>query len=98
MAKLVYSAITSLDGYTADVSGNIGWAAPDAEVHSFVNGLERGIGTYLYGRKISDAPPARRQAPGSLGHRHCAQAPSRRARAKTASSIGSVSTPVNVFC
>jgi dihydrofolate reductase len=51
----VYSAITSLDGYTADVSGNIDWAAPDAEVHSFINGLGRGIGTYLYGRKMYEA-------------------------------------------
>jgi dihydrofolate reductase len=55
VAKLVYSAITSLDGYTADVSGNIDWAAPDPEVHSFINGLERGIGTYLYGRKMYEA-------------------------------------------
>ena len=55
VAKLVYSAITSLDGYTADVSGNIDWGAPDPEVHSFINGLERGIGTYLYGRKMYEA-------------------------------------------
>ena len=52
MAKLVYSAIASLDGYTADESGNFDWAAPDAEVHAAVNELERGIGTYLYGRRI----------------------------------------------
>ena len=42
MAKLIYSAITSLDGYVADKEGNFGWAAPDEEVHSFVNDLERG--------------------------------------------------------
>jgi dihydrofolate reductase len=52
MAKLVYSAITSLDGYTADDTGNFDWAAPDEEVHSFVNDLERGTGTYLYGRRM----------------------------------------------
>jgi dihydrofolate reductase len=50
MAKLIYSAITSLDGYVADEDGNFDWAAPDEEVHSFVNDLERPIGTYLYGR------------------------------------------------
>lgn len=50
MAKLIYSAITSLDGYTADADGNFGWSAPDEEVHTFVNELERPIGTYLYGR------------------------------------------------
>ena len=52
MAKLIYSAITSLDGYVADQDGNFDWAAPDEEVHSFVNGLERPVGTYLYGRRI----------------------------------------------
>jgi dihydrofolate reductase len=52
MAKLVYSAIMSLDGYTADSQGNFDWAAPDPEVHTFVNDLERGFGTYLYGRKM----------------------------------------------
>jgi dihydrofolate reductase len=52
MAKLIYSAITSLDGYLADENGNFDWAAPDEEVHRFVNDLERPIGTYLYGRRI----------------------------------------------
>jgi dihydrofolate reductase len=52
MAKLIYSAITSLDGYVADEDGNFDWAAPDDEVHSFVNDLERPVGTYLYGRRM----------------------------------------------
>ena len=52
MAKLIYSALTSLDGYVADKSDNFDWAAPDEEVHRFVNELERGIGTYLYGRRM----------------------------------------------
>jgi dihydrofolate reductase len=52
MAKLIYSAIASLDGYVADEQGNFDWAAPDAEVHAFVNDLERPIGTYLYGRRM----------------------------------------------
>jgi dihydrofolate reductase len=52
MAKLIYSAITSLDGYVADEDGNFDWAAPDEEVHAFVNDLERPVGTYLYGRRI----------------------------------------------
>ena len=52
MARLIYSAITSLDGYVADEEGNFDWSAPDEEVHSFVNELERPIGTYLYGRRM----------------------------------------------
>ncbi len=52
MAKLIYSAITSLDGYIADEDGNFDWAAPDEEVHTFVNNLERPVGTYLYGRRM----------------------------------------------
>jgi dihydrofolate reductase len=54
MASLIYSAITSLDGYVADESGKFEWAAPDEEVHSFVNDLERPVGTYLYGRRMYD--------------------------------------------
>ena len=52
MAKLIYSAITSLDGYVEDAQGKFDWAAPDEEVHAFVNDLERPIGTYLYGRRM----------------------------------------------
>src|ERR1700716_2859852 len=52
MAKLIYSAITALDGYVADEEGNFDWAAPDEEVHTFVNDLERPVGTYLYGRRM----------------------------------------------
>jgi dihydrofolate reductase len=50
VAKLVYSAIASLDGYVEDEAGGFGWAAPDEELHAFVNEQERGVGTYLYGR------------------------------------------------
>ena len=52
MAKLIYSAIASLDGYVADEDGNFDWAEPDEEVHRFVNDLERRVGTYLYGRRM----------------------------------------------
>ena len=57
-AKLIYSSITSLDGYVADVDGNFDWAAPDEEVHAFVNDLERPIGTHLYGRRMYDVMSA----------------------------------------
>ena len=52
MATLIYPAITSLDGYIADQDRNFDWAAPDEEVHTFVNDLERPVGTYLYGRRM----------------------------------------------
>jgi dihydrofolate reductase len=52
MAKLIYSAISSLDGYIADEEGNFDWAVPDEEVHGFINDLERPLGTYLYGRRM----------------------------------------------
>jgi dihydrofolate reductase len=51
-ARLIYSAIASLDGYVADADGTFDWAAPDDEVHAFVNDLERPVGTYLYGRRM----------------------------------------------
>ena len=52
MARLIYSAIASLDGYVEDEQGEFGWAAPDEEVHAFVNDLERNVGTHLYGRRM----------------------------------------------
>jgi len=52
MANLIYSAITSLDGYIEDEAGGFEWAAPDDEVMSFLNDLERPVGTYLYGRRM----------------------------------------------
>ncbi len=52
MAKLIYSAIASLDGYVADEDGNFEWAVPDEEVHTFINDLNRPVGTYLYGRRM----------------------------------------------
>jgi dihydrofolate reductase len=52
MGRLVYSALTSLDGYVADERGNFDWAVPSDEVHAFVNDLQRSIGTHLYGRRL----------------------------------------------
>ena len=71
---LIYSMIASLDGYTADADGSFDWAAPDEEVHAFVNEAERPVGTYLYGRRMyetmrfwqtpppTDSPAAREYA------------------------------------
>ena len=54
MAKLIYSMLTSLDGYVADETGNFDWAAPDEDVHAFVNDVARPIGTMLLGRRMYD--------------------------------------------
>jgi dihydrofolate reductase len=72
MAKLIYSAICSLDGYVADAEGNFDWSAPDDEVHRFVNDLERPIGTYLYGRRMYgvmvywETAPTRAEEPSAM--------------------------------
>jgi dihydrofolate reductase len=52
VGRLIYSVIASLDGYIEDDAGTFEWAAPDEEVHAFVNELERSVGTYLYGRRM----------------------------------------------
>lgn len=54
MGRLIYTGIVSLDGYINDASGNFDWAAPDEEVHAFINDLERSATTYLYGRRMYD--------------------------------------------
>jgi dihydrofolate reductase len=51
MAHLIYSAISSLDGYIEDEQGGFDWAAPDEETHQYINNLERAVGTYLLGRR-----------------------------------------------
>ena len=58
MSKLIYTAIMSLDGYIEDRNGSFSWAEPDEEVHSFINELERPVGTYLYGRRMYEVMAA----------------------------------------
>jgi dihydrofolate reductase len=52
MARLIYTAISSLDGFIADNDGKFDWAEPDEEVHTFINDLERSAGIHLYGRRL----------------------------------------------
>lgn len=73
MARLLYTSIASLDGYVNDSAGGFEWAAPDAEVHAFVNDLERDVGTYLCGRRLHDVMVYWATAPtddpeGDIGH------------------------------
>jgi len=58
VARLIYAALASLDGYVEDEHGKFDWAAPDEEVHAFVNDLERTVGTYLYGRRMYETMAA----------------------------------------
>jgi len=72
MRKLIYTAITSLDLFIEDASGKFDWAAPDEEVHAFVNDLERSAGTYLYGRRMYEtmvyweSPPGLDEQPAAV--------------------------------
>jgi dihydrofolate reductase len=73
MAKLIFAAITSLDGYIEDERGNFDWAAPDEEVHSFVNDLERPVGTYLYGRRMYETMVYWETAQALVDQRPCSR-------------------------
>jgi dihydrofolate reductase len=64
VAKLIYSAIASLDGYIEDEKGKFDWAEPDEEVHAFINDLERPVGTYLYGRRLYEVMVGWETEPG----------------------------------
>ena len=52
MAKLIYSMITSLDGYAAAAEGDLGTGAEDEEVHTFIGDIFRPVRTFLYGRRM----------------------------------------------
>jgi len=52
MAALVYSMLTSADGYVCDASGSFAWARPDDAVHAFINERARSVGTSLLGRRM----------------------------------------------
>ncbi len=67
MARLIYSAIASLDRYVADNDGSFAWAVPDEEVHAFVDDLERSAGTYLYGRRMYETMVAWETLPTDAG-------------------------------
>jgi len=52
MGKLIYFAMTSLDGFVADQDGNFEWAMPSEEVHAYINNIARNVGTSLLGRNM----------------------------------------------
>lgn len=52
MGKLIYSMVTSLDGYVESEGGIGRGPAEDAEAHAFIGRRFEGVGTYLYGRRM----------------------------------------------
>ena len=63
MAKLIYVANVSLDGYIEDAHGRFEWTAPSDEVFTFITDLVRPVGTYLYGRRMYERFDRRRADP-----------------------------------
>jgi dihydrofolate reductase len=99
MARLIYGAISSLDGYVADEDGNFDWSAPDEEVHAFINHLERPIGTYLYGRRMYEvmvywesADTSSDESPVSRDYREIWQAADKVVYSKTLETVFSART------
>ncbi|WP_114560645.1 dihydrofolate reductase family protein [Desertihabitans aurantiacus] len=53
MGKLIYSMITSLDGYAEAAEGDLGTPEEEMEeLHGFIGERFRSVGTYLYGRRM----------------------------------------------
>jgi dihydrofolate reductase len=98
MAKLIYSAIASLDSYTVDRDGSFDWAAPDEEVHAFVNEIERPLGTYLYGRRMYETmfywETADDESPVSLDFAKIWQAADKVVYSSTLDSVSSARTRI----
>jgi dihydrofolate reductase len=101
MARLIYSAIASLDGFVEDRDGRFDWAAPDEEVLAFVNELERPIGTYLYGRRMYETmvfweqpSEAARQSAGASDFAQIWQAADKVVYSTTLASVSSARTRI----
>ena len=99
VAKLIYSAIASLDGYIEDEEGKFDWAAPDDEVHAFINDLERSVGTYLFGRRMYETmvfwespPDLEAQPPVFRDYAHIWQAADKIVYSKTLQEVASSKT------
>jgi dihydrofolate reductase len=64
MADLIYTTNMSLDGFIEDNQGNFDFTEPDDEVFSFITGLERSSGTYVYGRRLYETMAVWETDPG----------------------------------
>jgi dihydrofolate reductase len=52
MAKVIYVANVSLDGFIEDEHGSFEWTEPSDDGFAFITDLVRPVGTYLYGRRL----------------------------------------------
>jgi dihydrofolate reductase len=50
MGRLIYSMMTTLDGYVATPDGGLDWATIDDELHAWSNEQERNSALAIYGR------------------------------------------------
>lgn len=66
MARLRYTAITSLDGYVNDADGGFDWAMPSDDLHGVLNEHEREVGTHLMGRRLYEVMRFWETAPGDV--------------------------------
>ncbi len=67
MAKLIYSTVASLDGYTADAEGNFDWAVPDEEVHAFYAAIWQAVDKVVFSRRSRRSlPPGRDSSATSI--------------------------------
>lgn len=54
MGLLIYHTSMSLDGFIEDANGDFGFCAPSEEVHQWANDYMRGVGTFLFGRRMHE--------------------------------------------
>jgi dihydrofolate reductase len=99
MAKLIYSAITSLDGYVSDNEGKFDWGEPDEKMHQFINDLERPVATHLYGRRMYEVmavwetyPTAAERTPVTQGFAETWRAADKVVYSKTLDKVSSART------
>jgi len=56
--KVIYSILSSLDGFIAGPNGELDWVIIDEELHRYINDQESAIGAHLYGRRTYETMEA----------------------------------------
>jgi len=55
VARLIYIANMSIDGYTEDRDGKFDWTDPSEDVFKFITNIIKGTPTHLYGRRMYES-------------------------------------------